>query len=131
MKIGLVCQTYFSLNYGVFALNQSAIYIINKIINKNYELYIFCQDECKSEVEQDIKKRYGIKKVKVYPIIQPKILKSYYDYFINIKKCDYILDTSLGDGFSDIYSKRKCYLQCVLKEVPLLLNKKLILLISF
>lgn len=128
MKIGLVCQTYFSMNYGVSALNHSAINILNRIFNGKYDLVLFCQDEDIEHVKKDINIRYNINSIEVYPIIQPKQIKSYYNYYKNIKFCDYILDTSLGDGFSDIYSKRKCFLQCILKEIPIIMNKKLILL---
>lgn len=128
MKIGLVCQTYFSLNYGVSALTHSAISILNGIFKKSYDLVLFCQDDNIDAVKKDIKIRYNLNSVEVYPIIQPKQIKTYYNYYNNIKFCDYILDTSLGDGFSDIYSKRKCFLQCILKEIPIILNKKLVLL---
>lgn len=128
MRIGLVCQTYFSLNYGVSALNHAIISILCEILKNNYELVIFCQDENIENVKLNIESTYKIKNVEVLPIIQPKKLGTYFYYYNSIKSCDYILDTSLGDGFSDIYSKRKCYLQCILKEVPIILEKKLILL---
>ena len=129
MIIGIVTQKFFCKNLGVAAISYCSIQeILNvcKEINIEPELVIFSEDY--ETITKYIKETFNIEKLKCVPMIRVRNTYSYIKYFMEIAKCDLVFDTGLGDGFSDIYSSGKFLLQYLLKKIPELLGKKVILL---
>ena len=100
MKIGLMGCEFVSPNKGCEALAYSIIYILNKFINTddNLEIYNFSGTEL-GEIQTEFK---NIK----FKNIMPKLKDCEFNYLKNLNQCDFILDATMGDSFSDIYSKK-------------------------
>ena len=100
MKIGLMGCEFVSPNKGCEALAYSIIYILNKFSNadNNLEIYNFSGTEL-GEIQTEFK---NIK----FKNVKPKLKDYKFNYLKNLHQCDFILDATMGDSFSDIYSKK-------------------------
>ena len=100
MKIGLMGCEFVSPNKGCEALAYSIIYILNKCNNTddNLEIYNFSGTEL-GEIQTEFK---NIK----FKNIMPKLKDCEFNYLKNLNQCDFILDATMGDSFSDIYSNK-------------------------
>lgn len=99
MNIGLMGCEFVSPNKGCEALTYSIVSIISEWakIHDNITIFNFSGTELGY-----IKNEFpNIKFVNIFPRL--KDLK--FNYIKSLKKCDVILDITMGDGFSDIYSK--------------------------
>ena len=129
MIIGIVIQKYFCNNLGVYALSYCSIDSVISYCKKkktNIEVRIFSDNQ--NLVCEEVKKVFQYDNIKVLPIIEVRNISSYFQYMKNIFPCDIVLDTGLGDGFSDIYSNGKFLLQYFLKIIPEMIGSKTILL---
>lgn len=129
MRIGLIIQKYFCNNLGVYALSHC---IIDLCISycKSYcpdaEIYIFTDEH--ERVREEIQAVFNFRNISTFPIIEVRRINTYFLYSKKIRDCDIVLDTGLGDGFSDIYSNGKFLLQFFLKRIPEIHKCKMVLL---
>ena len=121
MKIGLMGCEFTSPNKGCEALTYSIISVINNILsNKDITIYNYSGTDIgyfKDEFP-------NIKFENVYPNLKDISFK----YIKSLKKCDIILDATMGDSFSDIYSKKYYNWLIINKKLAELLCKNYILL---
>lgn len=120
MNIGLLGFEFESENKGCEALSYSFLSIIPQIFGEIPEIYYFSN--------------YGVGLInQIFPnyIIHHIPLKIKDLTFCMIKamgKCDIIFDITMGDSFSDIYSKEICLSNMRFKWIAELLSSKYILL---
>lgn len=129
MTIGIIVQKYFCNNLGVYALSYCAIDTIVSFCKKNnvaHEIRIFTTDD--ERLRKEITEVFPYRNIKVFPQLEIKDIPSYFRYAKELAACNVVLDTGLGDGFSDIYSNAKFLLQFFLKRIPEWKHCKLILL---
>lgn len=100
MKIGLMGLEFESPNKGCEALVYSFLSIIIDALDEKTIIYNF------SGTNLGVIPKY-FDKIK-FVNIKPKIKDIKFKYVRAIKKCDYIFDATMGDGFSDIYSEKYC-----------------------
>ena len=122
MKIGLMGCEFVSPNKGCEALTYSFLSILNSIdtICDDIVIYNFSGTDI-GKVEDVFPK---FKFINVAPVL--KDLK--FKYIRALKKCDVIFDATMGDSFSDIYSKNHYLWTIRNKKLAELLCKKYILL---
>lgn len=120
--IGVLGFEFVSPNKGCEALVYSFFELIDSFRNSARKkiVYVFAQNEL------------GILPAK-YPDIEfiamPVNLRDiHFKYFKALMRCDYIFDVTMGDSFSDIYSKEYFNYLVKLKRITLLFNKAYILL---
>lgn len=122
MKIGLMGFEFCSPNKGCEALTYSILSILSELesINNNLTIYNFSGTGLGS-IPKFFKKINFIE-------IPPKLKDIKFKFIRAILKCDVILDVTMGDSFSDIYSED--YFKSLMKHKKIieLLNKKYILL---
>lgn len=119
MVIGIVVQKYFCNNLGVYALSYCAVDAVIRYCKKAktpVEVRIFTDEH--ERVCEEVKRVFQYDGVKAFPIIKIRKPAAYMEYARHIAPCDIVLDTGLGDGFSDIYSSGKFVLQYFLKRIP-------------
>lgn len=122
MIIGLLGFEFQSSNKGCEALSYTVMPILAKL-GKGLTVIVFNIHESLGEIPP------------LYPDIHfenvPIHMKSpqfWLDFIYDIKRCDYILDITHGDSFSDIYGQRWFDKTCLLKELANAINGKLILM---
>lgn len=101
MKIGLMGCEFLSPNKGCEALSYSIVSVLNSIenvSNGNTIIYNFSGTEL-GEIQEKFK---NFKFVNIYPKLKDLSFK----YLKKLHECDFILDATMGDSFSDIYSKK-------------------------
>lgn len=99
MIIGLMGCEFTSPNKGCEALTYSIISILNDLIkNKKITIINFSG----TEIGYFSKEFPNIEFINVYPNIKDLSFK----YIKALKSCDVIFDATMGDSFSDIYSKK-------------------------
>ena len=120
MKIGLMGFEFSSANKGCEALVYSFLDIIKGVLTTNDVVYNF------SGTELGHVPRYfeEIHFINVYPKL--KDLKFKYIKFL--KECDIVFDVTMGDSFSDIYSKEYYNYLILHKKISQFLCKRYILL---
>lgn len=123
MKIGLMGCEFSSPNKGCEALSYSIVSILNNIdtiSNEDTIIYNFSGTEL-GKIEEEFKK---FKFINVYP----KLKDLSFNYLKKLHECDFILDATMGDSFSDIYSN-EYYKRLILdKKIAEKLCKNYILL---
>lgn len=97
MKIGLMGFEFESANKGCEALVYSFLSIIKNQLNNVDVIYNF-SDTSLGKVQEYFK---GINVINVLP----KLKDVTFFYIRMLKKCDIVFDVTMGDSFSDIYSK--------------------------
>lgn len=97
MKIGLMGLEFNSANKGCEALVYSFLSIINNIGDDDLTIYNFSGTSlgCVDEVFPDMK----------FINVYPKIKDFKFKYLKALRQCNFIFDATMGDSFSDIYSK--------------------------
>lgn len=120
MKIGLLGFEFSSANKGCEALVYSFLTIIKKMITINDVVYNFSGTELGYVPEYFNEIHF----INVYPKL--KDLK--FKYIRSLKECDIIFDVTMGDSFSDIYSKTYYKYLIRHKQISQFLCKKYILL---
>lgn len=122
MVIGLLGFEFQSSNKGCEALSYTVMPILENT-GKELTIIVFNIHEDLGEIPL------------LYPDIRfenvPIHMKSpqfWLDFIAAIKRCDYVLDITHGDSFSDIYGKRWFDKTCLLKELTNAINGKLILM---
>ena len=112
MKVGLMGFEFGSPNKGCEALGYSFINILNKIVEEKLIIYNFTNLSLGyfPEVYRDIE-------FKKAPL---KIKDLSFSTFRAMKECDFIFDVTLGDSFSDIYSKDHLMNNLKFKEMAIL-----------
>lgn len=99
MKIGLMGCEFTSPNKGCEALTYSIIEILNKFKNAEEDTIIYNFSGTALGV---IKKEFPKFK---FVEVKPKLKDFTFNFIRAIHKCDIILDATMGDSFSDIYSE--------------------------
>lgn len=122
MKIGLMGCEFFSANKGCEALTYSILSILNNIesIEKNSIIYNFSGTGLGDIADKFPKFKF----IEVKPKIKDLSLK----FIKAVKKCDIILDATMGDSFSDIYSLNYYNNLIRQKKIAVMLCKNYILL---
>lgn len=120
MKIGLMGFEFSSANKGCEALVYSFLDIIKGVLTTSDIVYNF------SGTELGYVPEYfdGINFINVYP----KLKDFKFKYIRFLKECDIVFDVTMGDSFSDIYSKKYYNYLIIHKKISQLLCKKYILL---
>ncbi|HCC04317.1 MAG TPA: hypothetical protein DEP51_05640 [Clostridiales bacterium] len=130
MKIGLLGMALNSNNYGVTALGISQLNVLEKIMKKNkitnVEYYVFSSEE-QNELDKCAKALALNNKLISKNLMT---IKAGFTGIKSIKKaikeCDYVIDLTYGDSFSDIYGKKIFYLYSVPKKISNKYNKLII-----
>lgn len=122
MIIGLLGFEFESSNKGCEALSYSLIPILNNISDE-VTVVVFNIHEMLGKIPDLYPKIHFIN----LPIKfkNPFFWLKYINY---LKKCDYIMDITHGDSFSDIYGIKWYKKTCLLKQLTILFNHKLILM---
>lgn len=97
MKIGLMGFEFESANKGCEALVYSFLSIINDAITDNTYIYNYSGTSL-GKVPNNFNDVQ-------FKNIVPKLKDINFKYIRSLKECDYIFDVTMGDSFSDIYSK--------------------------
>ena len=120
MKIGLLGFEFDSPNKGCEALGYSFVNLIKKIYSDKVEFYVFTNDELGlfPAYFDDICFKKIPLKIKDFTF---KMIKT-------MRKCDFIFDVTLGDSFSDIYSKNQCLANIRFKFLAEIFGRKYVLL---
>lgn len=100
MKIGLMGCEFVSPNKGCEALTYSIIGILNKIekVDSDFVIYNYSGTGL-GLIENEFQKLKFIE-------VKPKLKDLSFKYIKSICKCDIVLDATMGDSFSDIYSEK-------------------------
>ena len=121
--IGVLGFEFVSPNKGCEALVYSFFEILRHRINNKYDkikVYVLAQNDI-----GDVPKRF----TEIEFIAMPVHLRDIrFKYLRAIKECDYIFDVTMGDSFSDIYSKDYYNYLIKLKRIALAMNKNYVLL---
>ena len=120
MIIGLMGFECVSPNKGCEALGYSFVNILRETYNDDFVLYVFSNDELGRFV-----KYYDDLTIIRKPL---KIKDSSAKTIRAMAKCDFIFDVTLGDSFSDIYSKEQCLGNLRFKYLAEMFCKKYVLL---
>lgn len=99
MKIGLMGCEFLSPNKGCEALTYSIISTLNKLncVDKGSIIYNFSETGL-GTIQNEFSKFKFVE-------IKPNLKDLSFKYIRSICKCDIILDATMGDSFSDIYSE--------------------------
>ena len=120
MKIGLMGFEFSSANKGCEALVYSFLGIIKGTLTANDVVYNFSGTELGYVPEYFNEIHF----LNVYP----KLKDFRFKYVRFLKECDIIFDVTMGDSFSDIYSKKYYNYLIIHKRISQFLCKKYILL---
>lgn len=121
MKIGLMGLEFVSPNKGCEALTYSIINILNEFnLEENTTIYNFSGTDLGY-----IPKNFSKFK---FVDVKPKLKDLTFKYIRYLLSCDIILDATMGDSFSDIYSKEYYDNLVFYKKIAQLLCKNYILL---
>ncbi|MBD9053771.1 polysaccharide pyruvyl transferase family protein [Holdemanella biformis] len=120
MKIGLIGFEFESANKGCEALVYSFLSLFNQLVTKDVTVYNF------SGTNIGMVSNYfsDYKFINILPRLKDVNMK----YFRALRSCDYIFDVTMGDSFSDIYSKDYYFHLIKQKVYAELIGKKYILL---
>lgn len=133
IKIGFLWHNVSSGNLGVGALSISNMILVDKVCNDmgiQAEFITIGDDEItdldnKSLVESQIGIVFTHKVINVKKTItNPVFLFNYINY---IRSLDVVLDIGAGDSFSDIYGKKRFFIQVFTKIINALFSNKSIL----
>ena len=119
MKIGLMGLPFADGNLGCVALTCSMIAVLQKMFD-DLTIVRLEQDELPEKITKEfdgVEFLYRKIKIKDYSLSTIKAFK----------ECDYIIDGTFGDNFSDIYSKRFVTKTTLFKEMAILSGTPLIL----
>ena len=120
MRIGLMGFEFQSPNKGCEALVYSFLSIIRNVLKPYDIIYNFSGTEL-GQVPEHFKEMTFIN-------IFPKLKDLKFQYLRALKQCDIIFDVTMGDSFSDIYSKEYYNYLIIHKQISQILCKKYILL---
>lgn len=120
MIIGLMGMEFESENKGCEALSYSFLNILKQANIDDLTIFYFSNLGFGKVLETfpELKFKKVCLKLKDWKL----------DFFKAAKKCDYIFDVTMGDSFSDIYSKEVCLSDIRFKRIASTLSKKYILL---
>ena len=120
MKIGLLGFEFSSANKGCEALVYSFLDIIKGVLTTSDVVYNFSGTEL-GHVPEYFGEIHFIN-------VDPKLKDFKFRYIKFLKECDIIFDVTMGDSFSDIYSKQYYDYLVIHKRISQFLCKKYILL---
>jgi len=129
LRVGLFGVALESVNFGVTALAFTQIRMLQRLqqeMNTDLELVIFSDDS--SETVDRIKEIFHINHLEAKYIVR---IKTGIAGLRRLKKdicaCDFIIDLTYGDSFSDIYGLKNYYLYSVPKFIAIRNKKWLVL----
>lgn len=129
IRIGLFGAELQSINFGCAALAYSQINLLGSIAKKNnvdLECWIFSDDS--QEVANEAGKIAGLTKVEAKYLVRFRTgIKGLYRLYKDIKACDFIIDLTFGDSFSDIYGIKNFIIYTIPKALTILSGKRLVL----
>lgn len=123
MNIGLLGFEFASSNKGCEALSYSLMGILNNINLNEITLTVFNIHNGLGDIPEKYK-RFKYNNI----TISFKSFSFWKKYFSQIRQCDFVLDITHGDSFSDIYGLKWYLKTSILKIVCILLRKPLILM---
>lgn len=129
VKVGLFGISLESVNYGVTALTYTQLVLLQKIAEESHVVleFVVFADDTKQGVER-VKKELGIKNITIKYIVRIKTgIPGYIKLKKDIKACDFIIDLTYGDSFSDIYGRKAFYLYSLPKLIAIWSRKVLVL----
>lgn len=101
MKIGLMGCEFESANKGCEALSYSIIYVLKKCLEDSKQI-LTIYNFSGTELGRIPTEFNNIKFINV----KPRLKDITFNYLRKINECDLILDATMGDSFSDIYSEK-------------------------
>ncbi|MDF2588865.1 MAG: hypothetical protein K0S41_2706 [Anaerocolumna sp.] len=109
-----------SPNKGCEALSYSFISFLCRIVNEELTILNFTNFDMGK-----LKEKFPSVK---FEQIRLKIKDPRFKMIRSFIKCDYVFDITMGDSFSDIYSKESCLIDIKFKKIANLFSKKYILM---
>ncbi|WOO38854.1 polysaccharide pyruvyl transferase family protein [Anaerocolumna sp. AGMB13020] len=106
INVGLYDMDFFDLNFGVNALGICHVLLLDNICKKigiKARFTVFTPESADKVVKlfrKVCKKELDIVTVRPISIRHPKV---FINFFKEVKKCDFVIDATGGDSFSDIY----------------------------
>ena len=120
LDVGLMGFEFASPNKGCEALSYSFVDFLSHELKNNVKIHVW-EDTQLGQLPR------------LYPnisfnYISPKLRNIKFSWIRAIMKCDYVFDITMGDSFSDIYSKKYCSGLIRRKRIAEIFNKKYILM---
>ncbi len=120
VNVGLYDMDFFDLNFGVNALGICHVLMLNQISERTgiHIKYTVFSPEPSSRVVSLFQKICGktLDVVTIHPISirHPNI---FWNFYREVKKCDFVIDATGGDSFADIYGNTRFIRGTVCKHV--------------
>lgn len=120
MRVGLLSFPFADGNLGCVALTCSIINILRDLYGNDLEIVRLEQDKTQEHITDFFKDiSFEFKKIKIKDF-KRETIKAF-------KTCDFIIDVTFGDNFSDIYSKKFVFKTTLFKELVIASRTPLIL----
>ena len=120
VNIGLYDMDFFDLNFGVNALGICHVLMLNRISEKTgiHIKYTIFSPETSERVISLFQKICGktFEVVTVRPI-SIRHQEVFWDFYREVKKCDFVIDATGGDSFADIYGNTRYIRGTICKHV--------------
>lgn len=121
MRIGLLGFEFDSPNKGCEALSYSFLGIIYDLLKNESVTIIYFSNYSLGNLPK-IFPRFS------YKIVPERLKDTHFTMIKEMRKCDYIFDVTMGDSFSDIYSRPYCLHLMRYKRIAELMCPKYVLL---
>ncbi len=129
VNVGLYDMDFFDLNFGVNALGICHILMLDKIsqkLNIPIKFTIFTPESQERVIDlfkEILNKELNVVTVRPISIRHPSV---FYNYCKEVKKCDFVIDATGGDSFSDIYGNTR-YIRGTICKVATTIRSRLVL----
>lgn len=110
INIGLYDMDFFDLNFGVNALGICHVIILNRLAketNTHIRFTIFTPESKERVIhlfESILNETLDVITVRPISIRHPEV---FWNFYKEVKKCDFIIDATGGDSFADIYGNTR------------------------
>lgn len=129
IRVGLFGAELQSINFGCAALAYSQINLLGRIAKESgteLECWIFSDDS--SEATTEARRIAGISNVEAKSLVRFRTgLRGLWRIYKDIRTCDFIIDLTFGDSFSDIYGIKNFVIYTIPKLLTIISGKRLIL----
>lgn len=120
VNVGLYDMDFFDLNFGVNALGICHILMLDRISQKTgvHIKYTIFTPESSLSVASLLKKICG--KILDVVTVSPISIKHqdvFWNFYREVKKCDFVIDATGGDSFADIYGNKRYIRGTICKRV--------------
>lgn len=129
IRVALFGAELESINFGCSALAYSQINVLGKIARESgaeLECWIFSDDS--TVAAKEACRIAGLANVEAKYLVRFRTgLKGLWRLYKDIKACDFVIDLTFGDSFSDIYGIKNFVIYTIPKIVTILMGKQLVL----